>query len=256
MNLFRQIRPLFPLLALTAGAQATLVVNAPQPITKSFLVQIVDTAADNGSNVAPLFGTPTQQQAIFDDVNLIWAQAGIQVQFEFYGSTWNNTFANSGDVGNNNPRPGSDINQITSTAALALHLDSKANQLFMLQIVPSFSQQSTNVTVGFSFTGNNGMTFYAGSSLPGSTAGQEAIASVLAHEIGRNFSLTTDTTDSQNLMNPAFTSPAGDYLTSSQISQARGSSFLTSVPEPSVAACLAGGLILVSYRRFRGAPVA
>jgi len=57
----------FLALAGTLGAQ--LVVNSAEPVTKSFLVQIVDTAADDGSAAAPLFGTSSQQAAIFSDVD-------------------------------------------------------------------------------------------------------------------------------------------------------------------------------------------
>jgi len=249
MNFLRQFQVMIPFLAFTGAARAQLIVNSPEPITKSFLVQVVDTAADDGTTPAPLFGAPSQQAAIFSAVNTIWAQAGIQVQFEFLSGTWNNSFALMGTAGNNSPRPSGDLSTIVGDAFndSALKLDSNANQLYMLQIVPTFSQAGSSTVNGFSFTGLDGMTLFVGSSLPTTTAGQDVAGSILAHEIGRNLGLPTDTTDNQDLMNPG--GSGGELLTSSQITAARDSQFLTSVPEPSVAGLLAAGVLLLIRRR-------
>jgi hypothetical protein len=250
MYLPRLCRAIFLFLVLAGSARAQLVVNPPETISGSLLVQVVDTAADDGSSAAPLFGTSAQQAAIFSDVNQIWAQAGIEVNFEFLPGTWDNSFALTGSSGNNNPRPASDLSAIVTDADSALSLDPKAIQLYMLQIVPTFSQAGSNTATGYSFTGFDGMTMWIGSLLPTTTDGQDVAASVLSHEIGRNLGLTTDTTDNQNLMNSDPTQ--GQYLTSSQIASADESQFVAPIPEPTTTCFLAGGfcLLFLGSRRF------
>jgi hypothetical protein len=248
MHLPRPYRAILLLLSLAGSARAQLIVNSAEPITKAFLVQVIDTAANDGSDAAPLFGTSAEQAAIFSDVNQIWAQAGIQVNFEFYSGAWDNTFALMGTSGDNSPRPAADLSTIVTDANSALHLDSHANQLYMLQIVPTFSQADSNTVNGYSFTNFDGMSLYVGSSLPTSTTGQDVAASILAHEIGRNLGLTTDTTDNEDLMNPG--GSGGELLTSSQVSTARGSQFVTvaTIPEPSTTGFLVSALLLLFVR--------
>jgi hypothetical protein len=233
-------------LAFSASAPAQLVVNSPQPITRQFLVQIIDTAADDGSSAAPLFGTPSQQAAIFSDVDQVWAQAGIQVSFEFLPSTWDSTFALTGTAGAGNPRPATDLSAIVTAADSTLRPDTRANQLFMLQIVPTFAQQSADTAAGDSFTNFNGMTLWIGPELPVTTAGQDLAASILAHEIGRNLGLTTDNTDSQDLMGNG--GSGGDLLTQTQVTAARDSQFITVIPEPSSFSFLVAAAVLLFAR--------
>lgn len=250
MYLLRLFRAIFPFLVLAGIARAQLTVNSPEPITKSFLVQIVDTAANDGSSPAPLFGTPSEQAAIFSDVDQIWAQAGIEVNFEFLSGTWNNSFALLGNPGSNNPRPAGDLSTLIGAADQTLQLDPKANQLFMLQIVPSFSQAGSNTADGYSFTNFNGMSMWIGSNLPTSISGQAVAADVLAHEIGRNLDLSTDyTTGDQNLMDPDPT--AGQLLTPSQIATVRESQFVTDVPEPSMTGFLVAAFFLALGQTIR-----
>jgi hypothetical protein len=230
-----------------------LIVNPPETITRSFLIQVIDTAANDGSDPAPLFGTAAEQAAIFSDVNQIWAQAGIEVNFEFLSGTWDNTFALEGTTGDNNPRPQGDLSTLVSDADSDLSLDSHANQLFMLQIVPDFSQEDSSTAVGYSFTAFNGMTMWIGATLPLDTDGQDVAASILAHEIGRNLGLTTDNADNEDLMNTG--GSGGELLTSTQISDARNSQYLTTVtpvPEPSAAGLMAGAFLLVALFRRKG----
>jgi len=247
MSFFRQF---LVLLALAGTLGAQLVVNSAEPVTKSFLVQIVDTAADDGSAAAPLFGTSSQQAAIFSDVDQIWAQAGIKVNFELFPGTWDNGFALVGTTGENDPRPAGDLSTIVTAAQSALSLDAHANQLFVLQIVPSFSQQGSGTAAAYSFTNFNGMTMWIGADLPTTTDGQILAASILAHEIGRNLGLTTDTADNQDLMNSG--GSGGELLTSSQVAAARESQYLASIPEPSTTGLLATVLVaLPGWGRLR-----
>ena len=213
----------FLVFAATGNAGAQLVINPPEPITETFLVQVIDIAANDGSDSAPLFGTASQQAAIFSAVNQIWAQAGIQINFEFLPGTWNNTCALTGTSGAGNMRPPGDLGLILAYANEKLNLDPNANHLFMVQIVPSFPQEGSGVAAGYSNTGSDGMSMWIGPTLPLTPSSQDIAASVISHEIGRNLGLTTDTTDSQNLMNSEDfgSGSAGELLTESQISTAR-----------------------------------
>jgi hypothetical protein len=247
MTFIQLARPCLIFMGLTGPLCAQLVVNSPQPITESLTVQVIGAAATDGTSPAPLFGNASEQQAIESDVNQIWAQAGIEVQFEFYPSTWDNSFALMGTAGNNSPRPASDLSTIVTDANADLELDPHANQLYMLDIVPTFSQEDSNTVVGYSFTNFDGMSMWIGPSLPTSTEGQDIAASIVAHEIGRNLGLTTDNTDNQDLMNPG--GSGGELLNSTQVQDADESDFLTPVPEPSTYAMLSGAFLLLIGKR-------
>jgi hypothetical protein len=214
------------------SASAQLIVNSPLPISEQVNVRIIVVANNDGSNPAPLFGTATQQASIFAKVDTIWAQAGIDVNFTFSSSNYLSTFALTGTAGSNNPRPTGDLNTIVSNAAAAGGiLDPNPNtiNLFMVRIVPGFSQTSNNTSNGLAFVGGNGIAFWAGPNLPGFSGGEDVIASVLAHEIGHNLGLS-HISETENLMQ---SSGDGERLNSAQISTALASRFSVAVvPEP------------------------
>src|SRR5262245_52809430 len=59
---------------------ATLIVDPPQQITKQVTVQLVQTALDNGTSPATVFGNATQRADIEAGIDAIWAQAGIDIK--------------------------------------------------------------------------------------------------------------------------------------------------------------------------------
>jgi len=208
-------------------AAATLILNGAQPITERVTVQVITTAATNGTDAAPAFGNATQQSAIFGGINAIWAQAGIDVQFKFRLANWNNDFALLGNI---TPRSQDDLDTIVTNASNAGLLDPNplVINLFLVRIVPGFSQTSDNTSNGLAFVDDNGITLWAGPNLVSFANGRDVIASVLAHEIGHNLNLD-HITATENLMQ---SSGGGERLNASQIALARASAFSVPIPEP------------------------
>lgn len=242
-------------LSLTAAsvpAGAALVVNPAQTITERVTVSIVQVAADNGSDAAPLFGSAQGQAAIFAGIDTIWAQAGIDIDFKFRLGVWNSSFALLGTPGSNNPRPNSDLSTVFNNASATGVLDPSPTviNLLMVRIVPGFSQQSDNNSNGLAFLNSNGIALWVAPNLTSFTDGQEAIAAVLAHEIGHNLGLN-HIGENENLM---ATDDAGERLNAAQIATARGSQFSVAIPEPASALLALAGVSLLGLgrRRVRG----
>lgn len=149
-------RPLSILAGLAASlavAHATLVVNSASPITERITVQIIQVSDDTGASTAPAFGNAGQQAAIFAGIDTIWAQAGIDVEFNLGVTGWNSTFALTGTPGANDPRPTDDLNVIIANAGLdgVLSADLHTINLFLVRIVPGFSRPTTTRATGSRF---------------------------------------------------------------------------------------------------------
>lgn len=233
-------------------ARATLVVNAAAPITERVTVQIIRVSSDSGDNTAPAFGDATQQAQIFSAIDTIWAQAGIDIAFNLTVTPWNSSFALTGTPGDNNPRPDVDLDTIVTNAALAgvAAADPLAINLFLVQIVPGFSQTSNNTSNGLAFLDANGISLWAGPSLTSFTAGRDVIASVVSHEIGHNLGLD-HLVEAQNLMQAGGSPDDGERLNASQIATALASPFSVPIPEPAAITLI--GLAAVFFcARFRG----
>lgn len=232
-----------------ATAHAVLIVNPPQTITQLVNVNLIQVADDAGANDAPLFGTAGEQASIFGLVDTIWSQAGIDVDFALHSGTYDSTFALTGTPGSNNPRPGGDLSTIISDAQTAggiLSADPNTINLFMVRIVPAFSQTSDNTSNGFAVLNGNGITLWAGPNLPGFTGGQEVIAGVLSHEIGHNLGLS-HIVEAENLMQAGGSPNQGERLNVTQIDTALLSPLSVPIPEPTSLALL--GLTTLLLRR-------
>ena len=209
-------------------AVSSIIVNPVQPITKRVTIRVIRVADNDGSNLAPMFGTASQQADIIDTLDEIWAQAGIDVKVTFRAAVWNNTFANRG---NSSSRPRSDLSAILNAAISAgvASTDPLTLNVFMVRVVPGFQQTGGLVGNGLAFRGGNGIAMWAGPDLLPFPRGRDLIAAVLAHEIGHNLGLP-HLDQAENLMSSDFNLDQGERLTSAQINISRGSSFARSAP--------------------------
>ena len=218
------------LVASIGTASAALIVNAPQAITATVTVQPIVVSNDNGTETAEFFGNSTQQASIELLIDTIWAQAGIDVIF-LTANAYHDTFANQGTSPPSLTftRPRSDLGDIVDDGNMAGVINANPNiiNMFFVNVAAGFSLLGDSTVAGLAFVGGNGITQYVGSGLFTSSAGIEAIASVVAHEIGHNLGLP-HITEVSNLMESAI---SGQQLNATQITTALASNFSV-VPVP------------------------
>jgi hypothetical protein len=252
MPIFRGLAVWVIIAGLARVSAAALVVNPPLPISHALAVQFIGVADDDGSNAAPMLGNPVEQTDILNGVSTIWSQAGIALNYSFRAETFNNTFANSGTLGSNNPRPEGDLDATFALAAAAgdvLSADPQTLNILFVNIVPLFSALADNQGAGLAFLGANGMSLWAGPDLPGSETGREGLAKLIAHEIGHNLGLD-HLTLAQNLMQDGGASNPGQRISPDQIPAVLNSPFLVPVPEPASATLfLLASIALLRLRR-------
>jgi hypothetical protein len=224
--------------AFSGQVQAALIVNPAQPITERINVNLIATADDDGSDsTAGMFGSATQQAQVFSLVDVIFAQAGVDVEFAFRpGAAYNSSFARTGAPGANNPRPQSDLNAIRNAASAAggvLSGDPNTINVSLVSIVPGFSALSANATAGLATIGGNGVAYYSGENLLDFAGGREILASVLSHELGHNLGLSHNTI-SENLMQSGGGGEDGERLSATQIQTILTSRFTVPAPAPTL----------------------
>jgi hypothetical protein len=201
---------------MAAAAQAAIDVNPPRPITRRVTVQLIQTALDNGTSPATVFGNATERADIEADIDTIWAQAGVDIFFLPDVVRYNDTFAYQGTAGTG-VRPQGDLTAIRNNArdeGGILNSDSSVLNMFMVNVVPGFQPLGENNAAGLARIAANGIAAFTGDTLLTFGNGLDVIASVMAHEIGHNLGLNHTANGGDNLMSPQGTS---ERLSESQI---------------------------------------
>ena len=160
----------------------------PPETSEVIFVQPIIAANTNGSNSAEFFGNAQQELEIKNKIDVIFAQADIDVEF-LPAKRVNDSFINVGDgIGT---RPGSDLNRIVSggdNSGLG-NSDNRVVDLYFVETVPGFASVSDNVANGLAFLNRSGIAMHVGDNLVNFASGRDVIARVAAHEIGHNLGL-------------------------------------------------------------------
>jgi Dual-action HEIGH metallo-peptidase len=224
---------LLAILGTSAESWAVITVNAPLPITHRVTVQMIQTAKDDGSMPATLFGNPAEENNIKSLVDQIWSQAGIDIDFLPTVTLWDNTFAYQGNSGSN-PRPASDLGSIISLADSAgvLNTQPEVINLFFVEVAPFFAPLPENTVAGYANIGFVDIAVTVGNTLPTFQNGRDVVAHIVSHEIGHNLGLKHN-----GVTNLMTSSVSTEQLTAAQI----GAVLQTTFRDDSVAYIPNGG---------------
>ncbi len=212
------LRIVLPLFFLLSGfLPAALILNPARPITHQITVHPIRVFTDDGSTAATYFGNASQKAEIIDLINQIWAQMGVSIIF-LPESDYYDTFTyNDNGESENSVRSQADLNTFQNDPNAPTTASNTDIEMFFVEVPPGFrgSDLILNASAGLATVDRPGSTIYVGSNLLGFLAGREAIASVVAHEIGHNLGLEHLPGGSPNLM--ANGASSSDELESNQL---------------------------------------
>lgn len=237
-------------LFLNSNAFAQLIVNSPLPIEYRVTINPIVASNSDGSNTTGFLGTATEEAEVKSLIDTIFAQAGIDVEWQGV-DFWNDDFANIGTPGANDPRPSSDASDIFAQA----NLDGIADpnplviNLIFVENLPVIGNVGENQTATISFVDENGVLQSIGDNFPNTLDGREEIASVFSRALGHNLGLL-DIVESENLMQFRNQPDQGQRLNADQVTTIRQSRFAIAIPEPaSMSLLVVVSLILAGRRR-------
>jgi len=202
-------------LVLFSPLDAEVVVDPPATITHHVQIQPIRVKNDQGIPATTL-GTPEESAYILDQVNRIWAQLGVRIDWLAFND-YTSDFAYDGDGDYSvNPRPSGDLGLIVNNAGVPpKNANAIVINMFFVEIVPFFPHLDDTFANGYAALDGNGIAMHIGAELAGfGEQGLDVIASVLAHEIGHNLGLDHLPDSENNLMSSP--GPTDQYLTAAQ----------------------------------------
>lgn len=208
--------------------------TSSQPVVRSVCVQLIQVRDSDGTHSANALGTAEQRAAIEQQVQAIWAQAGIHIFFQSHIKTYDSSFALHGEepgmfsslFGLFDGRPKGDLPTIVDNAH-ARGVDSsnsKVLNMFFVDVAPGHCLRNENQIAGMSLQNGNGISVFVGKQVTQTAKGRNCIARMMAHEIGLNLDLQ-ENENQRSIMDANLT---GQALAASQQAIARSSPFVTS----------------------------
>ena len=172
-------------------ASAAVAVNPPLAITHRVEVQPIRVRTVDGA-VATTLGTAEEETYIKEQINRIWAQAGVRIEWlPVVDYTSNFAYNGAPGVYQSSARPIGEFNTIVGNApSPPASASATVLNMFFVEIVPGFQLLGEYNASGLGFVDDNGVTVYVGRNLLGFEGGRDVIASVIAHEIGHNLGLS------------------------------------------------------------------
>lgn len=202
------------LLLFAPSGFAEVTVHPAAAITHRVQIQPIRVKKIDGTS-ATTFGNSVTSAYIQEQINAIWAQVGIRIDWlPLVDYTNNFAYQGSGSY-EDTARPDGDLELIVDNAGSP---PKSANaivvNMFFVEVVPGFPHLDDNYANGLAFLDSNGVAIHVGQELLTWEEGRDVVASVAAHEIGHNLGLDHYAASQDNLMNAS--GGSAEYLTTGQ----------------------------------------